>query len=91
MKFNNSVPPSVKMTFNEVSDTEIHLNQSDFFMSSELTLKIRGQVHEVDSVIDCKKGANNQSLRLQLEMCCECCMGRALWISVDSLMRDANV
>lgn len=62
-------------------------------MSDSLTITIKEDVHEVDSIIDCKRSAISQSpeaLRIQLEMCCECHAGRPLWFSYDTVMRDGN-
>ena len=72
----------------------------DLFMSQELTIRIAGELHEVDSITDCKQKTHNLGqvnqgqeadlLRMQLEMCCSCHSGRPVWLPYRTIMGDGN-
>ena len=64
-----------------------------------LTISVRGQMHEVDSIVDIKDvglleskfpGQKGQSYKFRLEMCCDCCKGRSVWYSGEAIFELGN-
>ena len=64
--------------------------ENEFLRNSELTLFINGNVHEIDSITDCKRGINKHQIKLELDMCCDCCSGRTLLLSYELVMQGGN-
>lgn len=42
----------------------------------------------MDSIVDIKEHCHG--VKFKLEMCCECCQGRAVWYSEEALFESGN-
>lgn len=45
--------------------------------------------HEVDSIVDFQENFANKN-RFQIALCCECCVGRLVWLCGDTLFKYGN-
>ena len=52
----------------------------DFDLSDKLTIKIDGEDHVVDSIVQFKR-THTGCPQFRLAMCCQCCNSRLYWFS----------